>query len=106
MQGFLRDEDDYIVETAVDGLDCLNFIKNNNVDLIISDVEMNNIDGLELSKTLFFNKETSTIPVILSSIRDRSEIKRKSRDYGNVKKVAQKPYGRNLLLSDLKEILA
>ena len=103
IQGFLRDEKNYIVDTVEDGSDCLSFIQHNNVDLIISDVEMNNVDGLELSKTLLTNKETSEIPVILSSVRDQSEIKKKSRDYTNVKKVVQKPYDRNTLLSDLKK---
>ena len=103
IQGFLRDEKNYIVDTVEDGSDCLSFIQHNNVDLIISDVEMNNVDGLELSKTLLINKETSEIPVILSSVRSQSEIKRKSRDYTNVKKVVQKPYDRNTLLSDLKK---
>ena len=103
IQGFLRDEKNYIVDTVEDGSDCLSFIQHNNVDLIISDVEMNNVDGLELSKTLLTNKETSEIPVILFSVRDQSEIKKKSRDYTNVKKVVQKPYDRNTLLSDLKK---
>ncbi|MFC1589830.1 response regulator [Pseudomonadota bacterium] len=106
LYGFLKNEDNYIVETVKSGRDCLNFIKLNNVDLIISDVVMDNIDGLELIETLLSKEETSKIPVILSSIKDESEIIRKSRNYSNVRKVVQKPYDRNLLVSDLKEIFA
>jgi CheY-like chemotaxis protein len=104
IKAFLKNEDDYIVETVASGRDCLSFIEHHNVDLIISDVEMEDLDGLEMSRILLSKKETSNVPIILSSIRDQSEITRKSRGYANVKKVAQKPYDRNILLSDLKEI--
>jgi len=103
IKGFLRDEKDYIIETVESGYDCLNFIENNDVDLIISDVEMDNLDGLEMSEILLSKEKTSNIPVILSSIRDQIDVIRKSRGYANVKKVTQKPYDRNILLSDIKE---
>ena len=104
IQGFLKNEEDYVVEAVDNGHDCLSFIQHHDVDLIISDVEMEGLNGLEMSQILLSGERTSKIPVILSSVRDKLEITRKSRNYTNVKKVAQKPYDRNLLLSDLKEI--
>jgi len=103
IKGFLRDEENYIIETVATGQDCLNFIENNDVDLVISDVEMDGLDGLEMSKILLSKEKTSSVPVILLSIRDKIDVIRKSRDYNNVKKVTQKPYDRNILLSDIKE---
>ena len=104
LHGFLKNEDNYIVETVKSGYDCLNFLKLNNVDLIISDVYMDDIDGIKLSKLLLSSQETSDIPVILLSIRELEEIKRKTLDYDNVIKVIQKPYDRDQLVSDLKEV--
>ncbi len=106
IQSFLKSEKDYIVHTVENGTDCLKFVDDNPVDLIISDVEMDDLTGLEISKTLLSHEETSNIPIILLSIRDLHEITRESKDYRNVKKVVQKPYGIDLLLSNLKEILA
>lgn len=103
IKGFLRDEENYIVKTVASAQECLNFIENNDVDLIISDVEMDDLDGLEMSKILLSKDKTSNVPVILSSIRDQIDVIRKSRDYENVKKVVQKPYDRDLLISDIKE---
>lgn len=103
IKGFLRDEENYIVKTVASAQECLNFIENNDVDLIISDVEMDDLDGIEMSKILLSKDKTSNVPVILSSIRDQLDVVRKSRDYDNVKKVTQKPYDRNILLSDIKE---
>ncbi|MDH5386824.1 MAG: response regulator [Gammaproteobacteria bacterium] len=102
IKGFLRDEENYIVKTVASAQECLNFIENNNVDLIISDVEMDDLDGIEMSKILLSKDKTCNIPVILSSIRDQLDVVRKSRDYDNVRKVTQKPYDRNILLSDIK----
>ena len=106
IQSFLKNEKDYIVHTVENGADCLKFVDDNPVDLIISDVEMDDLTGLEISEILLSQKETCNIPVILLSIRDQHEIIRESKDYSNVKKVVQKPYGVDLLLSNLKEILA
>ena len=106
IQSFLKNEKDYIVHTVENGADCLKFVDDNPVDLIISDVEMDDLTGLEISEILLSQKETCNIPVILLSVRDQHEIARESKDYSNVKKVVQKPYGVDLLLSNLKEILA
>jgi len=106
IKGFLRDEENYIVKTVASAQECLNFIENNDVDLIISDVEMDDLDGIEMSKILLSKDKTSNVPIILSSIRDQLDVVRKSRDYDNVKKVTQKPYDRNVLLSDVKEIFS
>lgn len=106
IQGLLKGEDNYVVHTVENGSDCLEFIEHNHVDLVITDVEMDDLSGLEISKTLLSNEATVKIPVILLSIRDQYEITRKSKDYCNVKRVVQKPYSVDLLLPDLKEILA
>lgn len=105
IKGFLKNEDNYIVDEVQDGYHCLSFMKHHHVDLIISDVEMDDINGLELSQALLLQEETANIPVILSSIRDHSEIRRKSRNFSNVKKVVQKPYSRDVLLSDVSSLL-
>jgi len=104
IQGFLRNEANYIVKSVESAHDCLDFIKNNDVDLIISDVEMDDLDGIEMSRILSSKKETSEVPVILISIKDQLEVIKRSSIYNNVKKVEQKPYCRNLLLSDLKNL--
>ena len=104
LKGFLKTEENYVVETVKSAKDCLSFIEKNDVDLIISDVIMSNLDGLQMCEILLSKDETSKIPVILSSIKDEIDVTRKSRNYKNVKKIVQKPYDRDILLSDLKEI--
>ena len=67
----------YHVLIAKDGLEALNVIKDNEIDIIISDVMMPEMDGLEFCRTLKSNLETSHIPIILltakNTVEDRIE---------------------------------
>jgi DNA-binding response OmpR family regulator len=65
----------YKILTAIHGVDALKKVMDNSVDILISDVMMPEMDGLELCRTLKSDLVTSHIPVILltakSSTRDR-----------------------------------
>lgn len=67
----------YRVLTATDGQIAINVLKNNDIDIVISDVMMPNMDGLELCRSIKGNIETSHIPVLLltakNSVEDRVE---------------------------------
>jgi two-component system, chemotaxis family, chemotaxis protein CheY len=64
MQGFK-------VVTANDGMDALEKLPGQQFDLIITDLNMPNMDGFELIKSLRQNNEYSGIPIIiLSSLAD------------------------------------
>ena len=53
------------VVTACDGMDALEKLPLNKVDLIITDLNMPNMDGFELIKTLRENPQYQEIPVII-----------------------------------------
>ena len=67
----------YQVLTALNGKDALSVIRNHEVDIVISDVMMPEMDGLELCGIIKNNIETSHIPVIMltakNSVDDRVE---------------------------------
>lgn len=68
---------DYKVVTAMNGREALTIVDNEDIDLIVSDVMMPEMDGMELTKKLKSNIETSHIPVILLTAKreeqDRTE---------------------------------
>jgi two-component system, chemotaxis family, sensor kinase CheA len=55
----------YRAITAADGLQALNALANNTVDLVVSDVQMPNMNGFELTKTIKSRPNLSHLPVIL-----------------------------------------
>jgi len=61
------------VSMAVDGMDGLNKALEGDFDLIITDIDMPNMDGFELCSKLKGEEKTSNIPIIILSTRDSDE---------------------------------
>jgi len=72
----------YIVDVAVDGVDGWNIVRNGNYDLVISDVDMPRMNGIELIKLIKADISLSTLPVMMVSYKDRTEDKQKGLEAG------------------------
>lgn len=62
----------FAVACAEDGQEALDMIKTNRPDLIISDIQMPNLDGIELIKILRGQSETKDTPVLVTSAQHSS----------------------------------
>ena len=60
----------YTILKAVNGEEALKIIHNENIQLVISDVSMPVMDGIEMCKKIKTNLETSHIPVILLTAKN------------------------------------
>jgi two-component system sensor histidine kinase and response regulator WspE len=63
----------YIAEVAVDGLDAWNAIRSGHYDLVITDVDMPRLDGIELATRIKQDPNLKSVPVIIVSYMDRDE---------------------------------
>lgn len=63
----------YNVEVAVDGMDGWNALRAGNFDLIISDVDMPRLDGVELTEMIKRDPQLRNLPVMIVSYKDREE---------------------------------
>ena len=61
------------VETAVDGVDGWNTLRAARFDLIVSDIDMPRMNGIEFVRTLRGDARYAAIPVIVVSYKDRDE---------------------------------
>lgn len=53
LKNFLQNEEDFnIIGEAGDGVECLEFLKNHSADIVLSDLNMPRMDGLELNKEI------------------------------------------------------
>lgn len=60
----------YEVEEARDGLEALNYLnKNSDIDIVLSDIEMPQMNGWELCENIKASKELSNLPVIALTTR-------------------------------------
>jgi two-component system, chemotaxis family, sensor histidine kinase and response regulator WspE len=63
----------YIVDVAVDGTEGWNAVRSYPYDLVISDIDMPRMNGIELIKAIKQHSRFHTIPVIVVSYRDRED---------------------------------
>ena len=64
----------YEVDTAEDGLEGLSKVKENSYDLIFTDIEMPNMNGLEFLKNIMQEEAYKNIPVVMLSTLDKPEV--------------------------------
>jgi two-component system sensor histidine kinase and response regulator WspE len=69
----ILDEAGYNVFVAIDGMDGWNLLEREKFDLIITDIDMPRMNGIELVKKIKANENTKDIPVIVESYKDREE---------------------------------
>ncbi len=63
----------YEVDTAVDGVDGWNAVRLGSYDLVITDVDMPRLNGIELLKRIRRDPRVKATPVIIVSYKDREE---------------------------------
>jgi two-component system, chemotaxis family, sensor histidine kinase and response regulator WspE len=63
----------YIIEVAVDGMDAWNAVRTGSYDLVITDVDMPRMDGIELAKRIKQDPQLKSLPVLIVSYKDREQ---------------------------------
>src|SRR6266436_5679389 len=91
----------YGVRTASDGEDALRQLKTWSPDLIITDLRMPNMDGLELCRQV---RNESRIPIIVLSVKGEETIKVEALDAGADDYIT-KPFSVNELLARVRATL-
>jgi len=103
---FMKDslEDQYIVNEANDGIEGYELVNKIIPDLIISDVMMPRMDGLELCRKLKSDIHTSHIPLILLTARTADEDKIQGLEIGADDYIT-KPFNMDLLLLRIENLM-
>jgi two-component system, chemotaxis family, sensor histidine kinase and response regulator WspE len=72
----------YEVEVAVDGMDGWNAARTGHFDLVITDIDMPRMDGIELVTLIKKDSNLKSLPVMIVSYKDRAEDRRRGLDAG------------------------
>ena len=78
----LLDQLGYEVEAAVDGMDGWNAARTGHFDLILTDIDMPRMDGIELVTLLKKDANLKSLPVMIVSYKDREEDRLRGLDAG------------------------
>ncbi|MFQ5452634.1 MAG: response regulator [Candidatus Zixiibacteriota bacterium] len=94
------------VITACDGMDAIEKISNmsDNVDLVITDLNMPNLDGYGLIDTLRSNDKYNETPIIILTSEEEEEDKQKGETVG-ASSYLVKPFKSSLLLNEVLKYL-
>lgn len=90
---------------AIDGYEALDFMINKQIDLVVLDLNMSNLNGLEVCQHKFNDPDMKDIPVIVSSAFVDESMEEQLRSLGVVH-FLKKPYKMETLLQKIDELLS
>lgn len=92
----------YRVETAVDGIDALEKLAAHHINVLVTDLEMPNMDGLQLIQAVLGNIETDNIPIV--AVTGHDELQAHVRDYQGLYGIFRKPWNDRELLKRIETL--
>ncbi|MGD8567088.1 MAG: hybrid sensor histidine kinase/response regulator [Gammaproteobacteria bacterium] len=72
----------YRVDVAVDGMDGWNVVRRAKYDLVLTDVDMPRMDGIELVNAIKADSQLGSIPIMIVSYKDRQEDRQRGLEAG------------------------
>ena len=72
----------YDVEVAVDGMDGWNAVRTGQFQLVVTDIDMPRMDGIELVSRINKDPNLKSVPVMIVSYKDRDEDRRRGLEAG------------------------
>ena len=78
----LLDSRGYEIEVAVNGMEGWNAVRTGNFDLVVTDIDMPRMDGIELVSLIRKDPNLKSLPVMIVSYKDREEDRRRGLEAG------------------------
>jgi chemotaxis protein histidine kinase CheA len=94
----------YDVRTARDGFDALDMLSREKTDIVLTDLEMPNLNGLDLTRRLRQSDAWSALPVIMITSRGTDKHRSNAEQVG-VSAYLTKPYSDGELLNQVRDLL-
>ncbi len=104
MVSFTLIEAGHEVKETEDGVEALQFAKEQSVDLVITDVNMPNMDGITLTRELRKVTEYKFTPILILSTETGSDKKKQGKDAGATGWI-EKPFDPDSLLTTVNRVL-
>ena len=93
----------YEVYTAKDGVEAIEVMRKRHPNIVLTDLEMPRMNGLELTSHLRSNEDTKNIPVIMITSRTTEKHRREAEAIG-VNEYLSKPYQEDVLLAKVQQL--
>ncbi|MEN8130230.1 MAG: hybrid sensor histidine kinase/response regulator [Pseudomonadota bacterium] len=100
----LMKDSGYVFHLAHDGLDAVNQLRKNTPKIVLADLEMPNMNGLELTSHIRANERLKTLPVIMITSRTQHKHHQQALSVG-VNAYLNKPYSEDELLETMEQLI-
>ena len=104
MVSFALKQEGYDVVEAVDGQDALKKMDGQKVDMLITDLNMPNMDGIELIKEVRHKPQFKFMPIVFLTTESQDEKKKEGKAAGATGWIV-KPFKPEQLLAVIKKVL-
>ncbi len=104
MVSFTLKNEGYEIVEAVDGVDALSKLQQNPPDMVLTDLHMPNMDGIELIKNVRSNPSFKFIPIIFLTTESKAERKQAGKAAGATGWIV-KPFKPEQLVGVVKKVL-
>jgi two-component system chemotaxis sensor kinase CheA len=95
----------YLVQTANDGKEALTMLNEHPPDLVITDIEMPNVDGIALTANIRSHPRLANIPVLIVTSRTNEDEHRRGLDAGADALIVKSAFDEPSLLSAVSRLL-
>ena len=101
---FVLEQNDYQVIDAEDGLDALEKLEGQAVDLIITDVNMPNMNGIELIQEVRSRNDLKFVPILVLTTESQNSVMDKGKAAGATGWIV-KPFSTDKLLAAVRKVV-
>lgn len=101
---YILQQAEFDVITAVDGSDGLEKLYTNTCDLVLTDINMSNMDGYEFIRRIRTDQKYKSVPIIIVSTESESKDKAKGFDAGANLYIV-KPSSPEMMIENIRMIL-
>ncbi|MCM2358339.1 MAG: response regulator [Geobacteraceae bacterium] len=95
----------YRTSSAVDGIDALTQLKTEEIDLVVSDVDMPRLNGFELTARIRAARELAELPVVLVTSLDSREDRERGVEAGANAYIVKSSFDQSNLLEVVKRLI-
>lgn len=95
----------YDVDAAVDGMDGWNAIRLGSYDLVVSDIDMPRMNGIELVRMIKSDEKLKALPVVIVSYKEREEDRQKGMEAGANYYLTKSSFHDETLINVVEELI-
>ncbi|MEK6635436.1 MAG: hybrid sensor histidine kinase/response regulator [Planctomycetota bacterium] len=95
----------YEVDIAIDGIDAMDKLHGKKYDLLVTDIDMPRMDGFELTSKVRADKRLKDLPVIVVTVREKVEDKRRGIEVSADAYILKKEFDQSNLLNTIKRLI-